>query len=34
VEEGMLRSLTDLFGHTILATDGEIGKVSDLNFDA
>jgi sporulation protein YlmC with PRC-barrel domain len=29
----MLRSLRDLLGSTILATDGEIGKVHDFYFD-
>ena len=29
----MIRSLKDLYGHTILAKDGEIGKVHDFYFD-
>lgn len=31
--EGMLRSMKELEGYTIRATDGEIGQVSDFYFD-
>jgi sporulation protein YlmC with PRC-barrel domain len=29
----MLRNATDLLGHTLLAQDGEIGRIEDLYFD-
>ena len=29
----MLRKVTDLYGYTLQATDGELGKVKDVFFD-